>query len=123
MSRIFPFFLIAALLAAPAAGQSESPLAGAIAAGQVGERYDGYMGFASSPSPQLRRQVYAINIRRRNLYLELASRRNVTAELVGMATACQLFKELPVGEAYLLNDNVWRRRSSGQQIPLPDYCH
>ena len=102
---------------------AQSPAVGqAIAAGQVGERYDGYMGYAGNPSADVRRQVSAINIRRRNLYIGLASRRNVTPELVGMATACQLFSQLAPGEAYLLNDGAWRRHSTGQAVPLPDYC-
>ena len=101
----------------------QSPLIGqAIAAGQAGERYDGYMGTVGTPTPELRRQVAAINIRRRNLYIELSTRRNVSPELVGMATACQLFGQLSVGEAYMLNDRVWRRRAPGQSVPLPDYC-
>src|SRR5689334_24641493 len=93
----------AALVSAPAVAQPLA-LGQAIQAGEVGERYDGYMGFVGTPSPEIRRQVQAINIRRRNLYIELSTRRNVTAELVGMATACQLFASLPAGEAYLLND-------------------
>jgi uncharacterized protein YdbL (DUF1318 family) len=102
---------------------AQSPAVGqAIAAGQVGERYDGYMGFAGAPSPEVRRQVSAINIRRRNLYIDLASRRNVTAQLVGMATACELFAQLPVGEAYMLEDGAWRRRAPGQAAPVPNYC-
>ena len=111
----------AALSVTPAMAQS--PAVGqAIAAGQVGERYDGYMGFAGAPSPEVRRQVSAINIRRRNLYIDLASRRNVTAQLVGMATACELFAQLPVGEAYMLEDGAWRRRAPGQAAPVPNYC-
>jgi uncharacterized protein len=107
--------------AAPAAGQSPV-VAQAIQAGQVGERYDGYMGFVGTPSPELRRQVSAINIRRRNLYTELAGRRNVTPQVVGMATACQLLTQLRAGEAYMLSDGTWRRRAAGQPISLPNYC-
>jgi hypothetical protein len=111
----------AALSATPVAAQS--PAVGqAIAAGQVGERYDGYMGFAANPSPEVRRQVSTINIRRRNLYIDLASRRNVTAQLVGMATACELFAQLPVGAAYMLEDGAWRRRAPGQAAPVPNTC-
>ena len=114
-------FAAAALSAAPTVAQT--PLvAQAIQAGEVGERYDGYMGFVTTPSPQLRRQVDAINLRRRNLYISLSTRRNVNPQLVGMATACQLFAQLPTGEAYALSDGVWRRRAAGQTIPLPDYC-
>ena len=113
--------LVAMLASQPLAEQS--PVIGqAIAAGQAGERYDGYMGTVGTPTPELRRQVAAINIRRRNLYIELSTRRNVSPELVGMATACQLFGQLSVGEAYMLNDRVWRRRAPGQTVPLPDYC-
>lgn len=110
----------AGLLAVPVAAQSPA-IAQAIEAGQVGERYDGYMGVIGTVSPEVRRQVSAINIRRRNLYLQLSSRRNITAELVGMATACQLISRLTSGEAYMLNDGSWRRRSA-EAVPLPDYC-
>jgi len=109
-----------ALVGVPAAAQS---IAEAIQAGQVGEKYDGYMGFIGTPSPELRRQVSAVNLRRRNLYIELSGRRNVSPQLVGMATACQLLSQLPVGQAYMLSDGAWRRRAAGQTIALPDYCH
>jgi uncharacterized protein YdbL (DUF1318 family) len=106
-----------------APSQAQSPvLAQAIAAGQAGERYDGYMGVAGTAPAAVERQVRAINIRRRNLYIGLAARRNTSPDLVGMATACQLLRALPVGEAYMLSDGVWRRRAAGQTVPLPDYC-
>ena len=111
-----------ALSAAPAAAQSPG-IAQAIEAGQIGEKYDGYMGFVGTPSPELRRQVAAINLRRRNLYIELSSRRrNVTPQLVGMATACQLLSQLAAGEPYMLSDGAWRRHAEGQPVSLPDYC-
>jgi hypothetical protein len=112
---------VAAAPVQPAAAQSPA-LTQAIAAGQAGEKYDGYMAVLGAASPEVRRQVSAINIRRRNLYIELSGRRNVSPELVGMATACQLFGQLAVGEAYMLDDRVWRRRVAGQKVPLPDYC-
>jgi uncharacterized protein YdbL (DUF1318 family) len=110
-----------ALAAAPAVAQSPA-IAQAIEAGQVGEKFDGYMGFVGAPSPDLRRQVAAVNLRRRNLYIDLSTRRNVSPQLVGMATACQLLSQLSVGEPYMLSDGVWRRRAAGQAIALPDYC-
>ena len=109
------------VMALPAQAQSPG-IAQAIQDGVIGERYDGYMGYAGTPSPELRRQVSAINLRRRNLYIELSTRRNVSPELVGMATACQLLSQLPAGEPYLLRDGVWRRRAGGQALSLPDYC-
>jgi uncharacterized protein YdbL (DUF1318 family) len=80
------------------------------------------MGLAGPASPEVRRQVQAINIRRRKLYTDLSVRRNVTTELVGMATSCQLLSQLSAGEAYMLRDGVWRRHSAAQRVPLPDYC-
>jgi hypothetical protein len=122
MKRAIPFYLAAAsLIATPISAQSPQ-LAAAIAAGEVGERFDGYMGFVGEPSAALRPQVNAINLRRRNLYIELATRRNVTADVVGLATACTLLAQVPVGEAYMLNDRVWRRHSSGEPVPVPSYC-
>lgn len=110
-----------AAIASSAAAQSPQVLA-ALQAGQVGERYDGYMGFAVTPPETLRRQVIAINIQRRNLYTQLAVQRNVSVQLVGLATACSLFRQLPPGEAYMLDDKVWRRRGVGQAPPIPDSC-
>jgi len=117
-------FLVAVALALGAPVAAQSPLlAQAIHAGQVGERYDGYMGVAGAAPPQVQRQVRAINIQRRNLYIQLAQRRNVSPDLVGMATGCQLLSDLGTGEAYMMADGVWRHRSDHQSIPLPDYCH
>ena len=108
--------------ATPVAAQPAPSLAIAIEAGQVGERYDGYMGFAVAPSPEVRRQVQAINLRRRNLYIELAGRRNVNAQVVALATSCQLLRQLSPGEAYLLPDGMWRRWVPGHPAPVPEQC-
>jgi len=110
-----------ALIAGTAIAQP-APLALAIQAGQVGERFDGYMGFVVPPSEEVRRQVAAVNLRRRNLYIELAGRRNVTAQVVGVATGCQLLRQLSAGEAYLLTDGKWRRWTPGQPAPMPENC-
>lgn len=120
-----PRWILAALLLAQmgsAAGAQSAAVGDAVRNGQVGERYDGYMGFVGTPSDDLRRQVSAINLRRRNLYIELASRRNVTPEVVGLTTGCELLSNLPVGGAYLLNGGGWRRRAPGETVPLPNYC-
>ena len=112
----------AALLWAAAAVAQSPGVAAAIQAGQVGERYDGYMGFVHPPSEPVRRQVSAINIKRRNLYIDLAARRGVTADVVGLTTGCELLARLPVGAAYMLKDGGWRVRAPGQPPPLPSYC-
>ena len=115
--------LLICVVLLPSAAAAQSPvLSAAIGSGQVGERYDGYMGFAATPSDPVRRQVLSINIQRRHLYTQLAVQRNVTAQLVGLTTACTLFAQLPAGEAYMLSDSVWRRRAPGQAAPVPEHC-
>jgi uncharacterized protein YdbL (DUF1318 family) len=107
---------------APVAAQSSPLVASARASGMVGERIDGYLGYASPPSRALRAQVDAINIRRRALYISLARRRSVSAQEVGIAAACELLRRVAEGEAYMLADGVWRRRAVGQPVQRPDYC-
>jgi uncharacterized protein YdbL (DUF1318 family) len=105
-----------------APAQGSPSFAAAMQAGQAGERYDGYLGFATPPSPALRREVVAINIRRRALYTDLARRRGVTPETAALATACQLLTRVPVGQVYLLQDKIWRRRAPGERLVQPSYC-
>jgi uncharacterized protein YdbL (DUF1318 family) len=116
--------LLAALLvaSAPAATAQTNAFSAARAAGQVGERYDGYIGVASSVPPVVRSRVAAINIQRRTLYSNLAASRGVTPQDVGITAGCQLLGRVGVGQAYLLADGVWRRRAAGQPAPVPDYC-
>ena len=115
------FALVMSGIASAAFAQS-AQISAAISAGQVGERYDGYMGFAATPSDALRREVLAINIQRRNLYTQLAVQRNVNVQVVGITTGCVMLRQLSVGEAYMLEDKVWRRHSAGQPAPAPEAC-
>ena len=115
-------FLAALGLAVPASAQDPSAIIAAKRAGQIGERYDGYIGYVISPSAGLRRQVDAINIRRRALYSNLAARKGVSPQEVGITAGCSLLARIGVGEAYLLNDGTWRRRGAGQPAPTPNYC-
>ena len=111
---------VAVPAAAPA--QSYADLAAARQAGQVGERYDGYLGLVTATSSAVQRQVSAINIRRRSLYIALARRRGVTPQVAGLATGCELLTRVQVGEMYMLQDGIWRRRQPGQVIAQPSYC-
>ena len=125
MKRCPVLFAIAAsagAIPAAAASQAYGELAAARRAGQVGERYDGYLGIATAASPAVQRQVSAINIRRRSLYVDLARRRGVTPQVGGLATGCELLVRVPVGEAYMLQDGVWRRRQVEQGNAQPRYC-
>ena len=108
--------------AAPAMLTAQDSVYAAQAAGTVGERYDGYLGMSRSGGEPLRRQVATVNLKRRSLYSQLAARRGVSPEEVGVTAACQLLARVEVGEAYLLGDNVWRRRHAGESAPRPSYC-
>lgn len=120
--KLAALLIAAGTLCAGSAAAQSPVVSQAVQAGQAGERYDGYMAVVGNGSAELQRQVSAINIRRRNLYIGLAARRNVTPEVVGLATACQLVSELAAGEAYMLDDRVWRRHLAGQPVPRPNYC-
>lgn len=111
----------AVLSSLPVAAQT--PLIDAArAAGQIGERYDGYVGIAGPVSVAVRNQIYTINIQRRSLYSNLAATRGIAPSYVGLAAGCQLLARVAVGEAYMLNDGKWRRRAPGAAAVTPDYC-
>lgn len=114
--------LAGAALPASVPAQDPATIIQARRSGQVGERYDGYLGFVVTyPSDALRRQVSAVNIRRRALYSDLAARKGVTPEEVGVTAACTLLRRIGVGEYYLPGQGGWRRYAAGRS-PLPSYC-
>lgn len=119
MKRLF-LGLALGLAAGPAVAQDA--VIAARTSGIVGERYDGYLGAAGPLPAGLRGQVGAINIKRRALYSDLAARRGVAAQDVGVAAACALLGRVAVGEVYLLSEGQWRRRAAGEAAPRPAYC-
>jgi uncharacterized protein YdbL (DUF1318 family) len=114
--------LLAIAVAVPAVAQMSSTIRAAKAAGQVGERYDGYLGMAASAPVVVRREVETINIRRRSHYSNLAAAKGVTPQDVGITAGCVTLRSVGVGEPYMLADNVWRRRTAMQSVPIPSYC-
>lgn len=109
----------------PAAASAQAPasvIVPARAAGLIGERFDGYLGLVAVPGENLRKQVGAVNIKRRALYSDLARRRGVTAQEVGVSAACVLLGRVAVGEAYQLSEGPWRRRAANESAPRPTYC-
>ena len=116
--------LAGVLVAGPLAAQGgSSSLQQARAEGVVGERFDGYLGYAREPEGNgARVQAEAVNIRRRALYASFGARRGVSPQEVGITAGCTLLARVQVGESYMLSDGVWRRRGAGQAAPVPDYC-
>ena len=124
MKNILLLIVGMAGLAVPGSAPAQDPAAilQARRAGMIGERYDGYVGIVNSnASAEVRRQVAALNIRRRSLYSNLASRKGVSPEEVGVTAACSLLRRIGVGEYYFLGQGGWRRLAAGQS-PVPSYC-
>jgi len=123
MTRIATFMAGAALLAvAGIAVAQESPvLAQARAAGIVGEQLDGYLGFAKTPSSDVKAAVDAINIKRRAIYTDIAGKQNATVQEVATARGCeQLASRVKQGEAYGIN-GAWAVKGAAA-ITLPAVC-
>lgn len=117
------FCLLALAASAATAAPAQTPAVDqARASGIAGERFDGYMGFAATPSAALRAQVSTVNIRRRALYSRLATQNGATVQDVGITAGCQLLARVGIGQAYMRADGTWRRRAAMQAAPVPDYC-
>lgn len=110
-----------AILAAAALALA-MPASAQLLGGQAGERFDGYLGVLPTASPALRRQVAAINLKRRSLYSNLAASKGVSPQEVGLTAACTTLARVGVGELYFTNEGGWQRRAAGQTAPRPAYC-
>jgi uncharacterized protein YdbL (DUF1318 family) len=107
-----------------ASAQGVSAIETAKSQGVIGETWEGYIDFAKTPSDAVRSEVEALNIKRRAAYTQLASQRGATVQEVALKTACQIFAaKVPVGQAYLLPDKIWRVREGASPIARPDYCN
>jgi hypothetical protein len=120
--KLAAWIAAAVAVAVPAVAQMSPTIQAAKAAGQVGERYDGYLGMASNAPAAVRHEVEAINIRRRAHFSNLANAKGVTPQDVGITAGCITLRSVAAGEPYLLADNVWRRRTALQSVPIPSYC-
>lgn len=120
--RMSNIILIAAALGAAAPVLAAVPVVeSALASGTVGEQWDGYLGFVSAPSADLKAAVDAINIKRRAGYTQIAAARNVTVDQFAQTTACSTLRAVKPGQAYKLKDGSWRKRNGSESI-TPDYC-
>lgn len=118
----FGLFALAAIACGSGAFAQTAAVDSARAAGVVGERFDGYMGFAAQPSAAVRSEVAKLNIRRRSIYSRFATSRGVSPQEVGITAGCQLLARIGVGQAYMLADGRWLRRGASQAVPVPEYC-
>ncbi|HEU4969016.1 DUF1318 domain-containing protein [Sphingomonas sp.] len=110
-----------ALIGLAGAAWAQGGVSAAMAAGQVGERADGYLGVRGSVSDAVKAEVEQINIKRRALYTSRAAERGVAVEAIAAATACQAMQRVGVGQAYNLGGG-WAVRGAGDPAPKPGNC-
>lgn len=99
-------------LVAPALAQRDPAYAAARAAGEVGERVDGYLGIVGTPTPELQRIVDDINIKRRAVFAKKAQENNATLEQYAMTVGCQAIARTEPGEKYQAPDGSWKTRTT-----------
>lgn len=106
-------------LAAPVSAQQRDPAyAAARASGQVGEKVDGYLGFPTAPSAEVRRLADDINIKRKAVYAERAEANGATIEEYAFSAGCQAIARTAPGEKYQAPDGSWQTRTAA--APLRD---
>ena len=99
--------------ATPALAQRDPAYAAARAAGQVGEKIDGYLGVVGAGTPALQAIVNDINIKRRALYAQKAKAANATLDEYALTAGCQAILATAPGEKYQAPDGSWQTRGSG----------
>ncbi len=100
------------MLASPAQAQRDPAYQSARDSGQVGEKMDGYLGIVGAATPDLRRLVDDINIRRRAVYAEQAQANNATLEEYAFTAGCLAISRTSSGEMYQAPDGSWQQRTS-----------
>ena len=106
-------------IAAPAAAQRDPAYEAARAAGQVGEKMDGYLGIVGSADAALRRLVDDLNIKRRAVFADKAKAANATLEEYAFTAGCVAIARTKPGEKYQAPDGSWQTRGAGAPIRDP----
>jgi uncharacterized protein YdbL (DUF1318 family) len=106
--RLGAVLFMLCLTALPVAAQS---LDEAKAAGQVGERIDGYVGVVDARTPgDVRAMVDQVNAERRQKYAEIAAERGASVEAVAQIAGQKLIARAPGGQYVLGADGQWRQK-------------
>lgn len=100
------------VLAGPAQAQRDPPYAAARAAGHVGEKLDGYLGFVTPPNPELKALVEDLNIKRKAVYAQQAQAQHATLEEYAFTAGCLAIARTAPGEKYQAPDGSWATRTS-----------
>lgn len=96
------------LWAAPALAAS---LDQAKAAGQVGEKVDGFLGVVDADAPaDVRAMVEQINAERAAKYAEIAQKQGASVDAVAKIAGQKLIERTPPGQYVLGADGQWRKK-------------
>lgn len=113
--------LVAALglaMAAPASALFQRPpaYAAARAAGQIGEKPDGYLGVVGNQSAEIQALVSELNIKRRANYTQKAQEKSVTLQEYAFVQGCELIARTEAGEKYQAPNGSWQTSTGSDQI-------
>lgn len=100
-------------VSAAVAQQRDPAYAAARAAGQIGEKPDGYLGVVGGGNATLQALVDDINMRRRSAYTDRAREAGSTVEQFAFTTGCNLIAQTRPGEKYQAPDGSWQTRGAG----------
>ena len=100
-------------IAAPTWAQRDPAYAAARAAGEIGEKMDGYLGLVGGGSAELRNIVDDLNIKRRANYTERARAQSATVEEYAFTQGCILISRTAAGEKYQAPGGSWQTRGAG----------
>jgi uncharacterized protein YdbL (DUF1318 family) len=97
------------LAAAPSARAED--LDAAKAAGQVGERPDGYLGAVSANAPPAIQQLVAdVNAKRKLKYAEIAKQNGTAVDAVAALMGAKLIERAPAGQYVMGADGRWLKK-------------
>lgn len=81
------------------------------ASGQVGEKVDGFLSaVTTTPSAEVEALIASTNEGRRQVYVDLAKRNNITVEAVGILAAEKLRNSAAKGEFIQSKSGQWERK-------------
>jgi uncharacterized protein len=104
------FAALTLLVAAPASAVDDPIVAPAMARQIVGETAEGYLAFVRPATPadaDVQRRINEINIKRREIYTQLAREQNQPVEVVAALTAEKQFERLDAGEMFRDGRGTW----------------
>ncbi len=109
---------VAGMIPAAVQAQRDPAYAAARAAGDVGEKVDGYLGFVTPPAPALKAVINELNIKRKAVYADKAAAAHATVEEYALTSGCLLISQTKPGEKYQGPDGSWQTRTASP--PLRD---